>query len=119
MDQQIATLDQTLVQLLQHNTVATAARLYLAVAEAEKRGIDLGLTRQSLTNTKDNKQSHADAAKGLIVSTTAAENGAVLSDIGKAVTALPMFAQVFPQDKWAKAQVKLVADKGQQVISSK
>ena len=70
-----------------------------------------------MTATKEGKQSHADAAKALIVSTLAADNGAVLSDIGKAVIALPMFAQVFPQDKWAKAQVKLVADKGQQAAA--
>ena len=103
-------LSDLIAQRFAQNPTETAAQLYVAVALAQKANIETGLTRQSLTVTKDSSQSHADAAKGLIVSSAAASSGAVLSAIGKLVVAHKQFNAFVDQPKWDEAKKNIAVD---------
>ena len=103
-------LSDTIARCLQQDAPGTAAQLYIANMRAQKNNIETGLTCQSLTITKDSKQSHAAASNGIIVSAAAASTGAVLSPIGKLVVAHRHFDQAVDMVKWDIAKANVVGD---------
>ena len=103
-------LCDTIARCYQQDTPGTAAQLYIVNMRAQKDNIETGLTCQSLTLTKDLKQSHAAASNGIIVSAAAASTGAVLSPIGKLVVSHKHFNKAVDTVKWDIAKATVVGD---------
>lgn len=96
-------LASTVVDAFIKDATNSAAALQYAMLQLEAQGVDTGLTRQSLTPTKDAAQSHAPAAEGSIFSKKAAESESTVSAIGFALLKqYPQVVELLDADTWSK-----------------